>query len=144
MPNRARCGAWLRGARVCAVHSDTAHLCQSGTFTRVVATRGNPYTRRMAHQRNRVNLTLPDEVVRILDRLGKVTGAGRATIIREWLIEGAPMFDQMATAAEQAVNRNYDALKVMADVLRDTSQAADQLQLDMRRQRRAAMRKLPK
>lgn len=95
----------------------------------------------MPSQQTRVNLTLPDDVIRILDRLGKATGAGRATIIREWLIEGAPMFDQLATAAEHAANKNYDALKIMADVLRETSQTAGQLQLDIRRQRRAAMRK---
>lgn len=98
----------------------------------------------MPSQQTRVNLTLPDEVISVLDRLGKVTGAGRATIIREWMIEGAPMFAQMATAAEQAAQKNYDALKVMADVLRETSQVADQLQLDIRKKRRAAMRKRPK
>ncbi|WP_146092239.1 ribbon-helix-helix domain-containing protein, partial [Xanthomonas vasicola] len=41
----------------------------------------------MPSEQTRVNLTLPADVVAVLDRLGKVTGAGRATIIREWLIE---------------------------------------------------------
>lgn len=89
----------------------------------------------------RVNLTLPDEVIQVLDRLGRVTGAGRATIIREWLIEGYPMFAEMARAAEMAHDKNIDALKVMGDVLRVTSAQADQLQLDIRTTRRAAMRK---
>lgn len=92
----------------------------------------------------RVNLTLPDETIRVLDRLGKVTGAGRATIIREWMIEGTPMFAELATAAEMASKKNVDALQVMGKVLRETSAQVDQLELDVRRSRRAAMRKRPK
>lgn len=95
----------------------------------------------MPSQQARVNLTLPPDVIDVLDRLGKVTGAGRATIIREWLIEGQPMFAEMARAAEMAHNKNVDALKVMGDVLRDASAAADQLQLEIKTKRRAAMRK---
>lgn len=95
----------------------------------------------MPSDQTRVNLTLPPEVVDVLDRLGKVTGAGRATIIREWLIEGQPMFAEIARAAEMAHSKNVDALKVMGDVLREASSAADQLQLEMKTKRRAAMRK---
>lgn len=95
----------------------------------------------MPSKLTRVNLALPPEVVDVLDRLGKVTGAGRATIIREWLIEGQPMFAEIARAAEMAHNKNVDALKVMGDVLREASSAADQLQLEMKTKRRAAMRK---
>ena len=89
----------------------------------------------------RVNLTLPDEVIRVLDRMGKVTGAGRATIIREWLIEGAPMFQEMATAMEMATQKNIDAFKVIGDSLGQLSEQAGQLSLDMKRTRRAGMRK---
>jgi predicted DNA-binding protein len=89
----------------------------------------------------RVNLTLPPEVIDVLDRLGKVTGAGRATIIREWLIEGQPLFAEMARAAELAANKNIDALKVMGDVLRSTVAHAEQLELGIKAKRRAAMRK---
>lgn len=124
--------------------SDTAHLSQIETQPPIAGPPRYSYAPFMPSQQTRVNLTLPDEVISVLDRLGKVTGAGRATIIREWMIEGAPMFAQMATAAEQAAQKNYDALKVMADVLRETSQVADQLQLDIRKKRRAAMRKRPK
>ena len=95
----------------------------------------------MPSKLTRVNLALPPEVVDVLDRLGKVTGAGRATIIRELLIEGYPMFAEIARAAEMAHNKNVDALKVMGDVLREASSAADQLQLEMKTKRRAAMRK---
>ena len=95
----------------------------------------------MAGQQTRVNLTLPDETIAVLDRLGRVTGAGRATIVREWLIEGTPLFAEMARAAEMAAAKNVDALRVMSDVLKDASGHVDQLQLDVTKKRRAAMRK---
>lgn len=98
----------------------------------------------MPSQNTRVNLTLPDEVIAVLDRMGKATGAGRATIIREWLIEGLPQFARLADAVELASRKNIDAFKVMADTLNDAARGADQLVLDMKRQRRAAMRKRPK
>lgn len=92
----------------------------------------------------RVNLTLPDEVIRVLDRMGAVTGAGRATIIREWLVEASPQLAEMARALEMAQQKNVDAFKVIADGMRSTSNAASQLEMDLRKQRRAAMRKKPK
>jgi predicted DNA-binding protein len=92
----------------------------------------------------RIHLTLPDEVVAVLDSLGKLTGAGRATIIREWLIEGLPIFQQMASAADEARQKNVDALKIMANALRDASQFAEQTELDLRRKHRAARRKRTK
>lgn len=98
----------------------------------------------MPSQNTRVNLTLPDEVIRVLDRMGKVTGAGRATIIREWLIEGLPQLDGVAKALELASQKNLDAFKIMTDTLTAAAREADQLSLDMKKQRRAAMRKRTK
>ncbi len=98
----------------------------------------------MPSQQTRVNLTLPDEVISILDRMGKATGAGRATIVREWLIEAAPQLAEFARALELASKKNVDAFGIMAKVLNDTSAQADQLQLDIKRSRRAAMRKRAK
>ena len=89
----------------------------------------------------RVNLTLPEEVCRVLDRMTKVTGAGRATLIREFLVDGLPQFDHLATAMEMASKRNLDALKVLGDTLSDLSQQTDQLSLEIKAKRRAAMRK---
>ena len=89
----------------------------------------------------RVALTLPPDVIDTLARLGRVTGAGRATIVREWLIEGQPMFAEMARAAEMAAQKNIDALEVMGKVLREASGQVDQLQLDITKKRRAARRK---
>jgi hypothetical protein len=73
--------------------------------------------------------------------MGKVTGAGRATIIREWLVEGAPVFAEMATAMELATQKNIDAFKVIGDTLGQLSTSAGQLSLDIKKKRRAAMRK---
>lgn len=95
----------------------------------------------MPSQNTRVNLTLPDDVIVLLDRMGRVTGAGRATIIREWMVEGAPMFAEMATAMELASQKNIDAFKVIGDTLGHLSSSAGQLSLDIKKQRRAAMRK---
>lgn len=93
----------------------------------------------------RVNLTLPDEIVRVLDRLGAVTGAGRATIIREWLNEAAPQLAHMASVMEDASRGNVDAaLKVLGRTMENVAGQAEQLSLDIKRDRRAAMRKRPK
>lgn len=95
----------------------------------------------MPSQQTRVNLTLPDEVIAILDRISKVTGAGRATFIRELLVDGVPMFSEMARAMELATSKNIDAFKVIGDTLKDISAQTDQLSLDIKTKRRAAMRK---
>ncbi len=95
----------------------------------------------MPSQNTRVNLTLPPETIAVLDRLSKVTSAGRATIIREWLIEGTPLFAEMARAAEMAAAKNMDALRVMGQVLREAGQQADQMELEIKRTHRAARRK---
>lgn len=89
----------------------------------------------------RINLTLPAEVVATLDRMSAVTGAGRASIIREWLIEGHPMFSQMADALELAANKNLDAFSVMANAVKGVAGQADQLHLDIKRTSRAMRRK---
>ncbi|MFZ5567217.1 MAG: ribbon-helix-helix protein, CopG family [Pseudomonadota bacterium] len=89
----------------------------------------------------RVNLTLPDSLVAVLDRIGAVTGAGRATLIREWLMEAESGFADMAKALEMAQAKNMDAFKVLADSMRQSATQAEQLELDIRKTRRAMMRK---
>lgn len=98
----------------------------------------------MPTQLTRVNLTLPADLVAILDRMGKVTGAGRATIIREWLIEARSTLEQLTQAMELASTKNIDSFKVMADTLNEISAQSGQLSLDMKTRRRAAMRKKAK
>jgi len=95
----------------------------------------------MPSENARVNLTLPPDVISVLDRLGACTGAGRATIIREWLIEALPALDGFAKAAELASNKNIDAFLVMGQVLRDLNATSSQLELDIKKSRKSAMRK---
>lgn len=90
----------------------------------------------------RVNLTLPASTVAVLDRIGNVTGTGRATLIREFLVESEAGFGEMARALELAKAKNLDAFTVMAKTMREASQQADQLSLDITKQRRAMQRKL--
>lgn len=89
----------------------------------------------------RVNLTLPVEVVAILDRMGAVTGAGRATILREFICESAPGFADIATALEMAQAKNVDAFKVLAKTIDKTVSDSQQLSLDIKRTRRRMRRK---
>ena len=112
--------------------------------TTLAGTTSYSYTPSMPSRNTRVNLTLPDEVIDVLYRMGKATGAGRATIIREWLIEGLPQFAQLADAIDLAAQKNIDAFTVMAKTLNEAARGADQLALDMKATRRAAMRKRPK
>jgi predicted DNA-binding protein len=92
----------------------------------------------------RVNLTLPEDVIIVLDRLAKATGTGRATIIREWLSGGISTFAEMARAVEMAREKNIDAFKVMSDAVGDAVNKGSQLQLEIKRERRAAMRRVKK
>lgn len=94
---------------------------------------------------SRVNLTLPAEVVAVLDRLGKLTDTPRATIIREWLEAAAPQMSEMAEALALAKSQQAEALSKLARVTRDVSSQAHQLELDVRSlRRRAVRRKSPK
>ena len=89
----------------------------------------------------RINLTIPPETVRAIDRMCSASGVGRATFIRELLVGMEGHINGLAQAMELAKQNNLDAFSKMADTLRDVSNASSQLELDVRRQRRAAMRK---
>jgi hypothetical protein len=89
----------------------------------------------------RVNLTLTDEAVAVLDRIGAVTKTGRATILREFILEALPGIAEMAYALELAQQKNLDAFKVMAKTIDQTVADSQQLSLDIKRTRRRAMRR---
>jgi hypothetical protein len=89
----------------------------------------------------RVNLTLPASTVAVLDRIGAVTGTGRATLVREFLTEAEAGFAEMAHALELAKNNNLDAFKVLAKTMRDSSQQAEQLSLEIKKHGRAMRRR---
>lgn len=92
----------------------------------------------------RVNLTLPPEVVSVLDRMADITGAGRSTLIREWLQDALPIFNNLAAAMESAQQNNLDALSSVSRLLQEQANSAasgvNQLQLDIAK-RRKPMRK---
>lgn len=77
----------------------------------------------------------------MLDRMGKVTGAGRATIIREWLIEATPQLREMARAMELASAKNIDAFQVIGKALAELSDQTRAASQEAQKTRRAAMRK---
>lgn len=89
----------------------------------------------------RVNLTLPTEVVTVLDRIAKATGTGRATMVREVLIDGLPGLAEMASALELAQKKNSDGFKLLAKGIDAAVNEGQQLSLDIKRQRRAMIRK---
>jgi len=89
----------------------------------------------------RVALTLPAEVIAVLDRMGSLSGAGRATLIRQWLIDGLPMFQQVADAMDMASRQNIDAFKVMIHSLEEASGVINSMTADIKKGRRSAMRK---
>ena len=89
----------------------------------------------------RINLTIPPETVRAIDRMCEASGVGRSTFIRELLIGMEGHIHGLAESVELAKQNNLDAFARMADTLRDVSNASTQLELEVRASRRAAMRK---
>ena len=89
----------------------------------------------------RVNLTLPQDLVDTLERMSSVTGSGKASIIREFLIEAHPGLRDMATALEMAAAKNADAFKLLAKTLDQSVNQSQQLSLDIKRTSRRMRRK---
>lgn len=89
----------------------------------------------------RIHLTIPQEVVDVLDRLGDLTGDRRATIIRAWLVEGLPHMAAVADALELAERSPEQALKSMGQTLGAALTEGEQLQLEMKRDRRRLRRR---
>lgn len=90
----------------------------------------------------RVNLTLPDDTLTAVDRMADAGGVGRATLIRELLEGMVPTLLEMARATELAKAKNVEAFKVISDAVRSMTDQADQMQLDIRKTKRAYQRKL--
>lgn len=89
----------------------------------------------------RVHLTLPDQVVEQLDRISAATGAGRARIVREWLVDAAPMLEGVADALELAKHNQDEALKRVGQVMAAVSETSSQMTLDIKATRRRERRK---
>lgn len=124
--------------------SDTAHLSLRETPESIAGSSGNRYGAPMSDDRRtgiRVNLTLPKGLIASIDRIGRVTGTGRASLIREWLEGMDSGIQAMAHALELAQKNNLDAFTVMASTMKDAIAQGEQAQLDLGRKRRAIMRK---
>jgi hypothetical protein len=80
----------------------------------------------------RVNLTLPPELVAVLDKLTAVTGVSRAGFIREILMEGLPQFALMVQSLELAKKKNVDAYKSIRAAIDSTRAQADQISMDLK------------
>lgn len=89
----------------------------------------------------RINLTIPPETVAAIDRMCDASGVGRATFIRELLMGMEGHIIGLAESVELAKRNSIDAFGKMADTLRDVTNASQQLELEVRASRRAAMRK---
>lgn len=89
----------------------------------------------------RVNLTLPVHVVALLDRIAKLTGTGRATMIRDIFGSMVPELGQMAEALELAAEKKGDAYKVMGKALENVQREVDQLSLEIKTARRKSRQK---
>lgn len=89
----------------------------------------------------RVNLTLTPELDRVLDRISAATGAGKASFVREWLIEALPVLSALATSMEQARDGNVAVFDTLAHVMREGRQVLDQTELDFKRTRRRVARR---
>lgn len=89
----------------------------------------------------RVNLTLPPEVDRVLQRLADAAGTGKASFVREWLVGMVPQLVATAEALEAARAGQADALSLMAKGLRSATKQAEQAELELTRTRRMMRKK---
>ncbi len=92
----------------------------------------------------RINLTLPPETVRAIDRMCDASGVGRATFIRELMVGMEGHIHALAESVELAKQNNLDAFSKLSKTMRDLSDNNQQMQLDIKRTHRAAMRKRKK
>lgn len=92
----------------------------------------------------RINLTIPPETVAAIDRLCAAGGIGRATFIRELLISMEAHILDLAESFELAKQNNVDAFGKLATVMRSLCNTSQQLELEVKRKHRAAMRKRQK
>lgn len=89
----------------------------------------------------RVNLTLAPELVDVIDRIGVCIKKPRASVIKGWLIEGHPIWLEVAEALEAAKKNEAEGLRRVAGVLNITGSHAQQMSLDIKNTRRRLKRK---
>ena len=77
----------------------------------------------------------------MLDRIAKATSTGRATMVREVLIDGLPGLTEMAHALELAQKKNSDGFKLLAKGIGELAQEASQMEVEFKRTHRRMARK---
>lgn len=97
--------------------------------------------------RQRLMLTVPPELYALLERLSKLAGASMSGLCVELLQDATPALEAMATALEQAREKNMDAFDTLARLLSEAQVKAGEVQLDMldtrQKMRRAPTQKEP-
>ena len=89
----------------------------------------------------RVNLTLPPELDRVLQRVADAAGTGKASFVREWLLGAQPALVEMAQALEMAREGNIDGLSLMSKTMRRALDQGEQAQLELGKVRAIARKK---
>lgn len=90
--------------------------------------------------RNRVNLTLSDDLIGQFQRIKALSGVATATIVREMLENNIGAFKAMADALEEAEAKKGDPFKHLLRVLKTAGDDADQLHLEISNARRRIKR----
>jgi hypothetical protein len=89
----------------------------------------------------RVNLTLPPELDRLLQRVADAAGTGKASFVREWLLGMQPMLLDVAHSLEAAKAGNLDGLAMMSKTLRRAVNEGQQAELELSKVRAIARKK---
>jgi len=76
----------------------------------------------------RINLTVSDEVYKVLSELQEVTGAGMASFAGQMLEQSLPMLQQLVEAARQAQQSPERSLEIMQKALFEAQGDAHELQ----------------
>jgi len=86
----------------------------------------------------RLQLTLPPELDRVLEVLGRAVGKPQATVVRELLMDALPGLQGMADALVLAKEgKPQEAAQQIVDAANDASRTARQMGLDLRRRARS-------
>ena len=78
----------------------------------------------------RIQVTLPPEVMAVLDQVSQLTGQGKGTIVSEMMVEALPMLRTMVTAIEVVKSAPRDAQAMMNRVSAEAVLKLSQHQLE--------------
>lgn len=123
--------------------SDTAHLSHGGNLNSSLVldpVLWVPLASVPMDTRNRVNLSLSNDLIAEFQRIKALSGVATATIVREMLENNIGAFRAMADALEEAEAKKGDPFKHLLRALKNASEDADQLHLEISNARRRIKR----